>query len=88
MLWCTLLGLLVPMALILRWKLLRGSIFGTIWPSSYDVLGLEGPTSRPALDIIAFYAIVIAINVIFYAVVGFSRVACNPHPVGPTQSRR
>jgi hypothetical protein len=70
---CGLVGLLVPAALILRWKLL-GSTFGqleaVLWPSSIILMGLEGPTQRSAFDIIQFYAIVIAANAVLYCVVG------------------
>jgi hypothetical protein len=49
---CGLVGLLVPAALILRWKLL-GSTFGqleaVLWPSSIILMGLEGPTQRSAV---------------------------------------
>lgn len=71
--WCALAGLIVPAVLILRWKVL-GSIFGRLelilWPSSIMLLGLEGPTPRSSIDIIGFYAIVIAMNMALYAVVG------------------
>lgn len=74
-LWWALGGLLVPVLLILRWKLL-GSIFGELelilWPSSIMLLGLEGPASRPRLDIVEFYALVMAMNVVLYAVVGLA----------------
>ena len=73
MFWCGLLGLLVPAALILRWRLL-GSTFGhlelILWPSSIMLMGLEGPTPRSAFDIIQFYAIVIVVNMVLYFVVG------------------
>lgn len=74
-LWWALAGLLVPVLLILRWKLL-GSIFGELelvfWPSSIMLLGLEGPASRRRLDIVEFYALVMAMNVVLYAVVGLA----------------
>jgi len=73
--WCGLVGLLVPAALILRWKLL-GSIFGRLelilWPSSIMLMGLEGPTQRSAVDIIEFYAIVIAANVVLYCTIALA----------------
>lgn len=73
--WWGLLGVLVPLALILRWKLL-GSIFGRLelilWPSSIMLMGLEGPTQRSAVDIIEFYAIVIAANMVLYCVIGLA----------------
>jgi hypothetical protein len=73
MFWWGLLGLIVPAALILRWKLL-GSIFGQLelilWPSSIMLMGLDGPTQRSAFDIIQFYAIVIVANMVLYCVIG------------------
>src|ERR1035438_4619475 len=60
-------GLLVPVALILRWKLL-GSTFGQIelilWPSSILLMGLEG--QRSAFIITLSYAMVIVANIVFY----------------------
>ena len=73
MFWFGLLGLLVPAALILRWKLL-GSTFGQLelilWPSSIMLMGLDGPAHRSAFDIILFYAIVIVANIVLYCVIG------------------
>ena len=67
-----LLGLLVPVVLILRWKLL-GSIFGRLelilWPSSILLMGLDGPAQRGAFDIVQLYAIVIAANMVLYCVI-------------------
>ncbi|GEM_PF-5722527 len=64
-------GLLVPVALILRWKLL-GSAFGEIelilWPRSILLMGLEG--QRSAFIIILSYAVVILANIVFYCVIG------------------
>jgi hypothetical protein len=75
MFWSALAGLVVPIALILRWKLL-GSMFGRLelilWPSSIMLMGLEGPTPRTSIDIIEFYGIVIAMNMIVYAIVGLA----------------
>jgi hypothetical protein len=72
MFWWGSIGLLVPVALILRWKLL-GSMFGQteliLWPSSILLMGLEG--QRSAFIIILWYAIVIAANIVFYCVIGF-----------------
>ena len=69
--WWSSIGLLVPVTLILRWKLL-GSTFGQIelilWPSSILLMGLEG--QRSAFIIILWYAIVIVANIIFYCVIG------------------
>jgi hypothetical protein len=69
--WCGSVGLLVPAALILRWKVL-GSKFGQIelilWPSSILLIGLEG--QRSAFIIILWYAIVIVTNIVFYCVIG------------------
>jgi hypothetical protein len=69
--WCGSVGLLVPMALILRWKVL-GSKFRQIelilWPSSILLIGLEG--QRSAFIIILWYAIVIVTNIVFYCVIG------------------
>ena len=70
---CGLVGLLVPAALILRWKLLDstfGKLEAILWPSSIMLMGLEGPTQRSALDIIQFYAIVIAANMVLYCAIG------------------
>jgi hypothetical protein len=69
--WWGSIGVLVPVALILRWKLL-GSTFGQIelilWPSSILLMGLEG--RRSAFIIILWYAIVIVANIVFYCVIG------------------
>jgi hypothetical protein len=69
--WWGSIGVLVPVALILRWKLL-GSTFGQIelilWPSSILLMGLEG--QRSAFIIILWYAIVIVANIVFYCVIG------------------
>jgi hypothetical protein len=69
--WCGLVGLLVPPALILRWKLL-GLIFGRLelilWPSSILLMGLEGQHS--ALLIILVYATVIVVNIVLYCIIG------------------
>ncbi len=71
MFWCELVGMLVPAALILRWKLL-GSIFGRLelilWPSSILLMGLEG--QRSALLIILSYTTVIVVNIILYCIIG------------------
>ena len=71
MFWWGLIGLLVPVALILRWKLLS-STFGQIelilWPSSILLIGLEG--QRSAFIIILWYAILIVANIVFYCVIG------------------
>jgi hypothetical protein len=71
LLWTGLLGLLVPAALILRWKLL-GSNFGQLelilWPSSIVLMGIEGQPST--LTIILSYAIVIVANIFLYCVIG------------------
>jgi hypothetical protein len=71
--WCGLVGLLVPAALILRWKLL-GSIFGQIelilWPSSLLLMGLEG--QRSAFVTTLSYAIVIAANMVLYCLIGLA----------------
>jgi hypothetical protein len=71
MFWCGLVGLLVPAALILRWKLL-GSIFGRLelilWPSSILLMGLEG--QRSALLMILSYATVIVVNIVLYCIIG------------------
>jgi hypothetical protein len=72
MFWCGLLGLLVPVALILRWKLL-GSTFGQLelilWPSSIMLMGLAWP-HRSVFDVIQFYAIVVVANMVLYCVIG------------------
>jgi len=71
MLWWGSTALLVPVALILRWKSL-GSAFGRIelilWPSSILLMGLEGQHS--AFIIILTYAMVIAANIVLYCVIG------------------
>jgi len=71
MFWSGSIGLLVPVTLILRWKLL-GSTFGQIelilWPSSILLLGLEG--QRSAFIIVLSYAIVIVANMVFYCIIG------------------
>ena len=68
---CGLVGLLVPTALIVRWKLL-GSPFGRLelilWPSSLLLMGLEG--QRGAFIIILSYTIVIAANMVLYCAIG------------------
>jgi hypothetical protein len=84
MFWWGSIGLLVPVALILRWKLL-GSTFGQIelilWPSSIMLMGLEG--QRSVFIIILSYAMVIMANIVFYCVIGlltwlFLRIAPRP----------
>ncbi|MGO8796295.1 MAG: hypothetical protein ACLQLC_15855 [Candidatus Sulfotelmatobacter sp.] len=71
MFWWGSTGLLVPVTLILCWKLL-GSTFGQIelilWPSSILLMGLEG--QRSAFIIILSYAMVIVANIVFYCVIG------------------
>jgi hypothetical protein len=71
MLWWASIGLLVPVVLILRWKLL-GSTFGQteliLWPTSILLMGLEGQHS--AFIIILFYAVVVMANIVFYCVIG------------------
>ena len=71
MFWWGSIGLLVPVARILRWKLLN-STFGQIelilWPSSILLIGLEG--QRSAFIIILWYAILIVANIVFYCVIG------------------
>jgi hypothetical protein len=69
--WWGSIGLLVPIALILRWKFL-GAMFGQIelilWPSSILLIGLEGQHS--AVSIIMAYAMVIVANIALYCVIG------------------
>ena len=71
MFWWGSTGLLVPAALIVRWKSL-GSAFGRIelilWPSSILLMGLEG--NIVAFIIILTYAMVIAANIVLYCVIG------------------
>ena len=71
MFWWGSIGLLVPVALILRRKFL-GSTFGQIelilWPGSLLLMGLEG--QRSAFVIIMTYAMVIAANIVLYCVIG------------------
>ena len=71
MFWWGSMGLLAPVALILRWKLL-GSMFGlmelVLWPSSILLMGLEG--QRSVFIIILWYAIFIVANALLYSVVG------------------
>jgi hypothetical protein len=69
--WCGVAGLLVPTALILRWKWL-GSTFGQfeliLWPSSILLMGVEG--QRSAFLIILSYATVIVVNIGLYCIIG------------------
>ncbi len=71
MFWWGSIGLLVPVALILRWKFL-GSTFGQIelilWPSSILLMGLEGQNST--FTIILVYAMDIVANVVLYCIIG------------------
>jgi hypothetical protein len=66
--WWGALGGLVPLLLILRWKLL-GGIFGQfeliLWPSSLATMGLEGG-HHTTIDIVGLYTILIAGNVLLY----------------------
>ena len=68
---CGLVGLLVPAALILRWKLL-GAPFGRLelilWPSSILLMGLEGQGN--AFIITLSYAILMAANIALYCAIG------------------
>jgi hypothetical protein len=65
------LGLLLPVVFILRWRI-SGSRFGfleaTLWPASIMLVGLEG--NRNTSEILIVYAVVIAANVILYAIIG------------------
>jgi hypothetical protein len=65
------LGLLVPAAFLLRWKI-TGYGFGdlevTFWPSSIFLMGLEG--NHNVSTIITVFAIALTANVILYAIVG------------------
>ena len=65
------LGLLLPVAFLLRWKI-AGSGFGilesTLWPASIMLMGLEGNHNIPV--ILITYATVLAANVLLYALVG------------------
>lgn len=64
-------GLLVPAAVILRWKLLHATfarIELILWPSSIMLMGLDGQHS--AFIILLSYAMVISMNIIFYCVIG------------------
>ncbi len=71
MFWWGSIGLLVPVALILRWKFL-GSTFGQIelilWPSSILLMGLAG--QRSTFIIILSYAIDIVANIVLYCIIG------------------
>ena len=71
MFWWGSIGLLVPVALILRWKFL-GAMFGqmelVLWPSSILLMALEGQHS--ALSIILTYAMVVVANIALYCVIG------------------
>jgi hypothetical protein len=65
------LGLLLPVAFILRWQV-SGVGFGTLefalWPASIMLMGLEG--NHSISHILVVYAIVLAANVLLYAIVG------------------
>jgi hypothetical protein len=67
------LGLVIPVLLLLRWKMTDSS-FGQLefilWPSSIMLMGLEGPSPRSSLNIAEVYAIVIAANVALYLLIG------------------
>ena len=69
--WWSLLGLIVPAALLLHWRL-SGAAFGRLevilWPSSITLMGLEGQNS--VFTIILVYAIAFIANVIIYAIAG------------------
>jgi hypothetical protein len=71
MFWWGSIGLLVPVALILRWKFL-GSTFGQIelilWPISILLMGLEG--QRSAFIIILSYAMDIVATIVLYCIIG------------------
>lgn len=71
MLWWGSIGVLVPVAFILRWKLL-GSTFGQLelifWPSSILLIGLEG--QRSVFTLILWYAMITVANISSYCVVG------------------
>jgi hypothetical protein len=66
------LGLLLPVAFIVRWQI-SGSGFGvlqfTLWPASIILMGLEGNHSISSILIV--YAIALTANVLLYAIVGF-----------------
>ena len=65
-------GLLVPVVLLLRWQLFDHS-FGdlelVLWPSSFILMGLQGPKPDRVL-IVEVYAIAVAANVMLYFIVG------------------
>jgi hypothetical protein len=69
--WWGLAGLLVPVVLLLRWKLF-GHGFGEreaiLWPSSLILMALEGPPEPVVIAVV--YAIAVAANITLYSVVG------------------
>ena len=70
MIWLGALGLLLPVAFLLHWKI-AGVGFGTLefvlWPASIMLMGLEG--NHGVVVILISYAIVLAANVVMYAFV-------------------
>jgi hypothetical protein len=70
MIWFGVLGLLLPVALLLRWKI-AGVGFGTLefllWPASIMLMGLEGNHSLAV--ILTTYALLLAANVVLYTFV-------------------
>lgn len=66
------LGLIVPLLLIVRWKLF-GSMFGQLelilWPSSITLLGLEGPAPRSLGYVLLWYAVTVVTNAFVYGFV-------------------
>ena len=67
------LGLVVPILLLLRWKLFSssfGQLEATLWPSAILLMGLDGPSPRSTLDTVEILALVIGENVILYSLVG------------------
>lgn len=69
MIWFAAFGLLLPLALILRWKI-GGAGFGTLelvlWPASIMLMGLEG---NHTVAVLTTYTLLMAANVVLYAFV-------------------
>ena len=63
------LGLLVPLILT-AFDSNFGTIAVALWPTSIGLMGLEGPTPRPKLDIAEVYAMLIALNILVYLIIG------------------
>lgn len=78
------LGLLLPLAFMLRWQI-SGSGFGilefTLWPASILLMGLEG--NHGLSTILIVFAIVMAANILTLRHGRIAHLACAPFGPGP-----